>query len=251
MSRQDLTDEEKQLMADLRRGVQVARMPDSPRTSSSAAMYRQRIPTGPIKPPVAPPRRVDPRGSTADRMERVPTAPVRPPYVPSYSTMDYRLEGALLNELAAGMPLAPAGPAGGMPGLGGATGGGGGGGGSYRGGGGGSGMPRKDIEDAIKAMQEAATGAQNKIGGFYSAADEQLARMAGEYAASQEALRAGGARTLGAFGVQGGMLDPMAQSAGDYLTATRGTLAGLSADQQARLEAQKAAYALILGDLLK
>jgi hypothetical protein len=56
---------------------------------------------------------------------------------------------------------------------------------------------------------------------------------------------------LGAFGVSGEVLDPMGQTAADYLTTSQGTLTGLSAAQQAQLEAQKAAYALILGDMLK
>lgn len=134
------------------------------------------------------------------------------------------------------------------PGPGAGPGGGGRGGG---GGGGGGGVSRKNIEDAIKAMTEGATAAQSRIGEIYAGADRTLGELTQQYAAAQDALRAGGARTLGAFGVEGGMLDPMAQTAAEGLAATRGTLAGLSADQQARLEAQKAAYSLILGDLLR
>lgn len=127
----------------------------------------------------------------------------------------------------------------------------GGGGRGRGGGGGGGGVSRKNIEDAIKAMTEGATAAQSRIGEIYAGADRTLGELTQQYAAAQDALRAGGARTLGAFGVEGGMLDPMAQTAAEGLAATRGTLAGLSADQQARLEAQKAAYSLILGDLLR
>lgn len=140
------------------------------------------------------------------------------------------------------------------------TGGGGGGGGGGRGGGrgggggggGGSGLPsKKDIDAAIKAMQDAATAADTEIGNIYGAADKTLAELTAQYAASQDALRQGGGRTMGAFGVQGGVLDPMMQTAGDYLTTTRGTLTGLSAAERSRLAAQKAAYALIAADILK
>lgn len=213
----------------------------------------------PPKPSVAPYRRTPPRGSTADTMERVPSRP-RMDDGRGYGYGAPRNIQAPEDYLAEAYANAGWGPA---PGgydpladllalLGGGPNGGGGSGSRGGGGGGGGGAPsRADVQAAIDAMSQGAAGAQSRIGEIYSAADRELARMAGEYAASQEALRAGGARTLGAFGVEGGMLDPMAQSAGDYLTATRGTLSGLSADQQARLEAQKAAYALILGDLLK
>ena len=228
-------------------------------TEPPLAVPKRPVPTT-RKPPTsssAPYRRTPPRGSTADTMERVPSRP-RMDDGRGYgygaprnvqSPEDYMAE-AYAN---AGWGPAPGGydPLSDLLALLGGTPSGGGGGGGRGGGGGGGAPSRADVQAAIDAMTQGATGAQSKIGEIYSAADSELARMAGEYAASQEALRAGGARTLGAFGVEGGMLDPMAQSAGDYLTATRGTLSGLSADQQARLEAQKAAYALILGDLLK
>jgi hypothetical protein len=109
----------------------------------------------------------------------------------------------------------------------------------------------QNINEAIKAMQDAATAAQTRIGGIYGTANQTLADLTARYAASEAAARQGAGRTLGAFGVSGEVLDPMGQTAADYLTTSQGTLTGLSAAQQAQLEAQKAAYALILGDMLK
>ena len=126
----------------------------------------------------------------------------------------------------------------------------GGGGGGSRGGGGG-GVNRAAINDAIRAMTEANTASQGRVGQLFSGANTQLADMANRYAAAQQALAQGAGQTLGAFGVTGQQMNPMGMSAGDYLTSSQGLLTGLSAAQQAQMEAQKAAYQLILADMLK
>jgi hypothetical protein len=132
-------------------------------------------------------------------------------------------------------------------------GGGGGGGGRSRGGGGGGGsvVDKKAVNEAIKAMTDASIAAQGKIGGYFTGASTELGDMAARYAAAQQALGAGAGRTLGAFGVTDQQMNPLGMSAGDYLTSQQGLLTGLGAAQQAQLQAQQAAYALILGDLLK
>lgn len=204
-------------------------------TEQMLRMYSQRVPTGPTRPPVLP-RNDDLLRGDRERQSRQNVATriiAGQGDVTQYPTGD-EIMNAILSMVN------PAGP--------------GGGGGGSRGGGGGGGMGRPSaasINEAIKAMTDAATASQSRIGDIYGAANKTLAQLASEYAQSEQALRQGGGRTLGAFGVSGGMLDPMAQTAGDYLTASQGTLTGLSAAQQADLEAKKAAYALILGDMLK
>jgi hypothetical protein len=128
---------------------------------------------------------------------------------------------------------------------------GGGGGGGRAGGGGGAGVNRAAINDAIRAMTEANTASQGRVGQLFSGANTQLADMANRYAAAQQALAQGAGQTLGAFGVTGQQMNPMGMSAGDYLTSSQGLLTGLSAAQQAQMEAQRAAYQLILADMLK
>jgi hypothetical protein len=115
----------------------------------------------------------------------------------------------------------------------------------------GSAANKQAVNDAIKAMTDAATASQGRIGELFSGAGSQLAQMAAQYAAAQQALGQGAGRTLGAFGVTGQQVNPLGMSAGDYLTSQQGLLTGLGAAQQAQLEAQKAAYALILSDMLK
>jgi hypothetical protein len=128
---------------------------------------------------------------------------------------------------------------------------GGGGGSRGGGGGGGAGVNRAAVNDAIKAMTEANTASQGRVGQLFSGANTQLADMANRYAAAQQALAQGAGQTLGAFGVTGQQMNPLGMSAGDYLTSSQGLLTGLSAAQQAQMEAQRAAYQLILADMLK
>jgi hypothetical protein len=207
-----------------------------------AKMYKQRVPTGPARPPVRPPS-----GGVSDLLrgdrERQSRYNVGSRlYSVSGDASQYPTGDEIINAVLGSVGATSSG------------GGGGGGGRGAGGGGGGGGMAgpsKKDINEAIKAMQDAATAAQTKIGGIYDAANQTLSDLTARYAASEAAARQGAGRTLGAFGVSGGVLDPMAQTAADYLTTSQGTLTGLSAAQQAQLEAQKAAYALIMGDLLK
>lgn len=233
MSRQDLTDDEKRLKEELRRGVQVARMPDSPRASSLAGMYRQRIPTGPVKPA---PRYTSRAASLKPVSSDARVMQMRGRGM-EQAAQTAANQGYTVDDVVAAIQGS----------LGGGSGGGGGGG---RGGGGVSGPSRKDIDAMIKAMTEAASASQTAIGGIYSNADKTLAELTEQYGAAQAALGAGAGRTLGAFGVADQQMNPMGMSAGDYLTATRGTLSGLSAAQLAQLEAQKAAYALLASDLM-
>lgn len=213
------------------------------------------VPRKPVRPPLRP--GVKP----VAEMFRVPPKPRTAPATPRDPSSDWRvmaMRGVGLEQ--AGQSAANAGytptdilniisqytGAGG-----GRAGGGRGGGGRGGGGGGGSAVDKKAVNEAIKAMTDASIAAQGKIGGYFTGASNELADMAARYAAAQQALGAGAGRTLGAFGVTDQQMNPLGMSAGDYLTSQQGLLTGLGAAQQAQLQAQQAAYALILGDLLK
>jgi len=223
-------------------------LPKRPTAAQLAPMYRQRIPTPPKRDILdersysagAPRRPVTTFGD--ERRYSVAAPTVKPP-------AEYISE-AYANALLGPTTQQSYDP---FTALAGMLGGGGGGGGRGRGGGGGmnTAANRAAINEAIKAMTEAATASQGRIGELYSGAGTQLADMAAQYAAAQQALGQGAGRTLGAFGVTGEQMNPMGMSAGDYLTSQQGVLTGLSAAQQAQLEAQKAAYQLILADMLK
>jgi len=205
-----------------------------------ANMYKQRVPTGPVRPPVRPPSSGVSDLLRGDRERQSRQNVASRLFAASGDASQYPTGDEIINTI---LDIVNAGGAG-SPGPGGGGGRGGGGGGMAR-------PSTQNINEAIKAMQDAATAAQTRIGGIYGTANQTLADLTARYAASEAAARQGAGRTLGAFGVSGEVLDPMGQTAADYLTTSQGTLTGLSAAQQAQLEAQKAAYALILGDMLK
>ena len=100
-----------------------------------------------------------------------------------------------------------------------------------------------------QGLTQSAADMQQRIGSAYAAGGSELDRLIADYAARQQAVQGGAARTLGAFGVGPEELGLIGPSAADSLGVMRGGLAGLGAVSQASMAGLPTAYQALGGDV--